>query len=217
MADGMIDPNAKPTEDISVREVFGIDSDMAVQGLRRADGPGARVRPDLQVRPRHDAGDPRGLLAQPPRDDPGLPRHRQVDAYRAGGRPAELALRAGEPRQPHQPDRPDRQGRDQAAGRHAGDRVPGGHPALGAAQPHRHRLRRIRRGPPRRDVRDPARAGTSTASSRFSTRTRSSPRTSTSASSPPRTPWVWATRRASTPACSRSTRRRWTAGALSRR
>ncbi len=36
MADGSIDLNVKPTEDISVREVFGIDSDMKVytDGLR---------------------------------------------------------------------------------------------------------------------------------------------------------------------------------------
>ena len=33
MADGTIDINAKPTEDISVREVFGIDSDMSVKGF----------------------------------------------------------------------------------------------------------------------------------------------------------------------------------------
>ena len=33
MADGTIDVNAKPTEEISVREVFGIDSDMAVKGF----------------------------------------------------------------------------------------------------------------------------------------------------------------------------------------
>ncbi|NCO21948.1 MAG: cobaltochelatase subunit CobS [Rhodobacterales bacterium] len=33
MADGMIDINAKPTEDISLREVFGIDSDMHVKGF----------------------------------------------------------------------------------------------------------------------------------------------------------------------------------------
>ncbi|MDX5384886.1 MAG: cobaltochelatase subunit CobS [Rhodobacterales bacterium] len=33
MADGMIDINAKPTEDISVREVFGIDTDMVVRGF----------------------------------------------------------------------------------------------------------------------------------------------------------------------------------------
>ncbi|WP_432449843.1 cobaltochelatase subunit CobS [Aliiroseovarius marinus] len=33
MADGTLDMNAKPTEDISVREVFGIDSDMTVKGF----------------------------------------------------------------------------------------------------------------------------------------------------------------------------------------
>jgi len=33
MADGSIDLSAKPTEDISVREVFGIDSDMKVKGF----------------------------------------------------------------------------------------------------------------------------------------------------------------------------------------
>ncbi|MCB1333393.1 MAG: AAA family ATPase, partial [Roseivivax sp.] len=33
MADGMIDINAKPTEEISVREVFGIDTDMIVHGF----------------------------------------------------------------------------------------------------------------------------------------------------------------------------------------
>ncbi|MCK0167309.1 cobaltochelatase subunit CobS [Jannaschia sp. S6380] len=33
MADGAMDMNAKPTKDISVREVFGIDSDMTVKGF----------------------------------------------------------------------------------------------------------------------------------------------------------------------------------------
>ena len=33
MADGIIDINAKPTEEISVREVFGIDTDMVVHGF----------------------------------------------------------------------------------------------------------------------------------------------------------------------------------------
>ena len=33
MADGSMDLNAKPSEDISVREVFGIDSDMMVKGF----------------------------------------------------------------------------------------------------------------------------------------------------------------------------------------
>ncbi len=33
MADGMLDIDTKPTEEISVRDVFGIDSDMAVKGF----------------------------------------------------------------------------------------------------------------------------------------------------------------------------------------
>ena len=33
MADGIIDSSAKPTEEISVREVFGIDTDMTVHGF----------------------------------------------------------------------------------------------------------------------------------------------------------------------------------------
>ncbi|MDE3121388.1 MAG: AAA family ATPase, partial [Paracoccaceae bacterium] len=33
MAEGMLDVNAKPTEEISVREVFGIDTDMKVKGF----------------------------------------------------------------------------------------------------------------------------------------------------------------------------------------
>ena len=33
MADGAMDINAKPEQDISVREVFGIDTDMVVKGF----------------------------------------------------------------------------------------------------------------------------------------------------------------------------------------
>jgi len=33
MADGTTQMDAKPTEDISVREVFGIDSDMKIKGF----------------------------------------------------------------------------------------------------------------------------------------------------------------------------------------
>ncbi len=36
MADGAMDINAKPTEDISVREVFGVDTDMVVKGFANA-------------------------------------------------------------------------------------------------------------------------------------------------------------------------------------
>ncbi len=33
MTDGALDINAKPTEDISVRDVFGIDTDMTIKGF----------------------------------------------------------------------------------------------------------------------------------------------------------------------------------------
>lgn len=33
MTDGMLDMNAKPTESISVRDVFGIDTDMTIKGF----------------------------------------------------------------------------------------------------------------------------------------------------------------------------------------
>ncbi|MEO0371511.1 MAG: cobaltochelatase subunit CobS, partial [Pseudomonadota bacterium] len=33
MADGMTDTSIKPTEEISVRDVFGIDTDMTVKGF----------------------------------------------------------------------------------------------------------------------------------------------------------------------------------------
>ena len=36
MADGTMDVQAKPTEDISVRETFGIDTDMVIKGFAEA-------------------------------------------------------------------------------------------------------------------------------------------------------------------------------------
>ena len=43
MADGSLSMDAKPTEEISVREVFGIDTDMKVEGLRRGFRQGAGI------------------------------------------------------------------------------------------------------------------------------------------------------------------------------
>ncbi len=124
--------------------------------------PGERARPRsrrrLSFRSRHDVGDPRRLRVQPPRDDPGLSRHRQIDPCRAGRRAAQLALHPRQPRQPHQPHRPRRQGRDRLARQQAGDRIPRRLAALGVAASDGVVLRRIRCRPPRRHVRDPARA-----------------------------------------------------------
>ena len=147
-----------PDTRISVRKAFGIDSDMEAPAYSRGRRACAGSRSRLSVRPRHDARDPRRLRLQPPGDDHRLSRHRQVDPHRAGRRAAQLALRAHQPRQPRLAHRSRRQGRDRAQGRQAGHRVPRRHAALGAAEQHRAVLRRIRRGPPGRDVRHPARA-----------------------------------------------------------
>ena len=152
-------PEGLPDIQLSVRQVFGIDSDMQVPAFSQPLGARAAGRRRLLLRPRHHAGDPGRLRAQPARDDPGLSRHRQVDPHRAGRRAAQLALRARQPGQPHQPHRPGRQGRDRPQGRPADHRVPRGHPALGGAEPGGAGVRRVRRRPPGRDVRDPARAG----------------------------------------------------------
>ena len=159
MAEAALEQAPLPDMKISVRQVFGIDSDLEVPAYSEADEHVPGHRSGLPLRPRDDAGDPRRLRPQPPRPGHRLSRHRQVDPYRAGRRPPQLAVRARQPRQPHQPYRPDRQGRHRPARRHAGDRVPRRHPALGAEEQHRAVLRRIRRRPPGRDVRHPARAG----------------------------------------------------------
>ena len=58
MTNGLQDMNAKPTETISVREVFGIDTDMTVKGFAEGSDRVPAMDLDLQVRPRHHAGDP---------------------------------------------------------------------------------------------------------------------------------------------------------------
>ena len=148
--------SARPS--VSARDVFGIDTDLQVPAFARARRARARDRPGLPLQPRRHAGDPGRLHARPARDGARPARHRQVHPHRAGRGAAELALRARQSRRPHQPARPGRQGRGGAARRPAGHRVPGRHRAVGAAAPGRADLRRIRRRPARRDVRDPAHA-----------------------------------------------------------
>ena len=128
-------------------------------GLLGAGRTCAGHRPGLPVRQADDARHPRRLREEPPRHRHRLSRHRQIDPYRAGGVAAQLALRARQPRQPYQPRRSDRQGCDRDPRGHAGHRVPRRHSALGAAEQYCAVLRRIRRRPPGRDVRDPAGPG----------------------------------------------------------
>ena len=128
-------------------------------GVQRTHRARAGRRRRLPLRPEHHAGDPRRLRPQPAGADPGLPRHREVDAHRAGRGPAQLAVHPHQPRQPHQPHRPGRQGRHRAARRAADHGVPRGDPAVGVPARVRAGVRRVRRRPTRRDVRHPAGAG----------------------------------------------------------
>ena len=59
MAQGMIDINAKPTEDVSVRDVFGIDTNMIVRGFAE---PSERV-PDLDQTYKFDPDTTLAILA----------------------------------------------------------------------------------------------------------------------------------------------------------
>ena len=151
-------PLGEPDIKISVRQTFGIDSDLEVPAFSQ---PSEHV-PDMDEAYRFDHDTTLAILAGFAFNRrvmiPRLSRHRQIDACRAGRLAAQLAADPRQSRQPHQPHRSRRQGRDRAARRQAGHRVPRGHPAVGVAAPGRAVLRRIRRRPARRDVRDPARA-----------------------------------------------------------
>ena len=52
---------AEPTVDMSVRDLFGIDSDMTVKGFAEPTDRVPDIDTDLPLRPRHDARDPRRL------------------------------------------------------------------------------------------------------------------------------------------------------------
>ena len=148
-----------PDMKVSIRQVFGIDSDMEVPAYSQADEHVPDVDPDYRFDRPTTLAILAGFCQQPPRHGHRLSRHRQVDPYRAGGGAAQLADGARQSRQPHQPYRPDRQGRHRHQGRPAGHRIPRRHPAVGLSEQCRAVLRRIRRRPSGRDVRHSARAG----------------------------------------------------------
>ena len=147
-----------PDIKVSARQLFGIDSDMEVPAFSQA----TEHVPDIDEAYRFDHDTTLAILA-------GFAYNRRVmiQGYHGTGKSTHIEqvaarlnwpLHPRQPRQPHQPHRPDRQGRDRAARRQAGDRVPRGHPALGAAEPDGAGVRRVRRRPAGRDVRHPARA-----------------------------------------------------------
>ena len=148
----------QPDVIVSARELFKIDTDLQVPAFSSPEEHVPAARSGLRLRPGHDAGAARRVRAQPARDGAGPARHRQVEPRRAGRLPAQLALRPRQPRWPCEPHGSHRQGRHRRARREAGHRVPAGNADVGAAAPVRPRVRRVRRRPGRRDVRDPARA-----------------------------------------------------------
>ena len=145
-----------PDMKVSIRQVVRHRQRFGSAGLFRAGRACARNRFRLSLRQADHARHSCRLRQEPPRHRHRLSRHRQIDPYRAGGGAAQLALRARQSRQPYQPRRSDRQGRHRDPRGHAGHRIPRRHFAVGAAEQHRALLRRIRRRPPRRHVRDPA-------------------------------------------------------------
>ena len=106
-----------PDAKVCVREAFGIDQDLEVPAFSRRTDYVPVMDDDYRFDRDTTPGHPGRLHPQPPGDDSGLSRHRQVHPCGAGRRPAELALRAGEPGQPHQPHRPRGQGRHRHSGR----------------------------------------------------------------------------------------------------
>ena len=70
-----------PDKMASVRELFGIDSDMEVPAFSEADERVPDLDPAYVFDRGHHAIDLRGLRAQPSGDDPGLSRHGQVKPY----------------------------------------------------------------------------------------------------------------------------------------
>ena len=210
-------PQHEPDIRISVRQTFGFDCDLDVPAFSER----TEHVPVVDDAYRFDRNTTLailgGLRPQPAGADPGLPRHRKVDAHRAGRGEAQLAVHPRQPRQPHQPHRPRRQGRHRAPRRAAGHGVPRGDPAVGVPARVRARVRRVRRGPSRRDVRHPAGAGSGKQA--HAPRPVEGPASASGVPSlrPRRTPSASGTPPGSTTAPSRSTRARWTGGASSRR
>src|SRR6185437_7196293 len=150
-------PVERPDITVSVRQTFGLDSDMQVPAFSRADD----HVPTLDEAYRFDHDTTLAILA-------GFAYNRRVliqgyhgtgkSTHIAGRGAAQLAVHPHQSRQPYQPHRSHRQGRHRAARRQAGDGISRGAAALGVAASDRAVLRRVRRRPARRDVRHPTRA-----------------------------------------------------------
>ena len=147
MADGALDATARPTEEISVREIFGIDSDMKGQGVSPS---AATAFPTSITTYKFDPEtnslrSSRGFTHNRRVDDPGgihgTGKSRRISNR---SRPPQLAGACGSistATSPHRPQSARTRSSCATASRSRSSR--GGHPALGAQEPLRHRLRRI--------------------------------------------------------------------------
>jgi cobaltochelatase CobS len=185
-------PGGLPDMKISVRQVFGIDSDLEVPAYSEPDGTSRiSTRTTCSTGRRRSQSSP--AFPQPPGDGHRLPRHRQVDPHRAGRGAPQLAVRARQPRQPHQPHRP--VGKDAIVIRDGLQVTEFRDGILPWALQHNIALclRRIRRRPARRDVRHPARARQSGRLTLLDQNKVIRPHRGLSGCSRPQTPWGWAT------------------------
>ena len=87
MVEGTLEENARPTEDISVRDVFGIDSDMKVKGF--ADRT-SRV-PELDSTYKFDPDTTMAILAESAQTCKPAPFPRQTHVATAANTPIEIA------------------------------------------------------------------------------------------------------------------------------
>ena len=128
-----------PDMSVSVRQVFGIDTDLEVPAYSRPDEHVPDIDPDYLF----NRDVTLAILA-------GFKHNRRVmiQGYHGTGKSTHIEQVAARLNWPcmrinldsHvEPHRSGRQGRDRAQGRQAGDRVPRGHPALRAAVQHRAR------------------------------------------------------------------------------
>ena len=93
MATAVQETASLPDMKVSIRQVFGMNSDMEVPAYSQADDHVPDIDPAYRF-DRDHASHSGGFRLQPARDDSGVSRHRQVHAHRAGGRAPQLAVRA---------------------------------------------------------------------------------------------------------------------------
>jgi hypothetical protein len=207
-----LDISNLPDTTVSVREAFGIDTDLRVPAYSKGDAYVPEIDPDYLF----DRETTLAILA-------GFAHNRRVmvSGYHGTGKSTHIEQVAARLNWPcvrvnldSHVSRIDLVGKDAIVVKDGLQvtEFQGRHPALGLSAQCRARLRRIRCRPARRHVRDPARAGVLRPPDAARPEPRHPPRIRPSDCLRRQTPSVSATRPASITVRSRSTRPRWTAG-----